>query len=134
MVPPARPFRDDPRARPATPADIVPGQDAFGLAVKVGDIIAPAGCYASDRDAFIFMVNPERVIDVDGSGGLMRGFFLYNSEVGAGAFRVQAFYLEAVCSNHICWGAKGLHTFRLVHKGDNFRDFGHRLSRELGQL
>lgn len=136
MVPPARPSpsRDDPRARLATPEDIVPGQDSFGLAVKAGDLIAPAGCYASDRDAFIFMVNPNRVVDVDGSGNLMRGFFLYNSEVGAGAFKVQTFYLESICSNHICWGAKGLQTFRLVHKGDNFADFGQRLGRELGQL
>lgn len=134
MVPPARPVRDDPRSRVATAADIVPGQDCFGLAVKVGDQIAPAGCYASDRDMFIFMVNPNRTIDVDGSGNLMRGVFIWNSEVGAGAFKVQAFYLEAVCGNHIVWGASGVQTLRIVHKGNNFRNIGHKLGRELSAL
>lgn len=134
MVPPARPVRDDPRARRATKEDIVPGQDAFGLSVKVGDMIAPAGCYASDRDMFVFMVNPERVIDVDGSDSLMRGFFVWNSEVGAGALKVQLFYLEAVCGNHIVWGAKGVQTLRLVHKGNNFQGIGRKLGQELRKL
>jgi len=125
MVPPARPASDcDPRSRAATAADIVPGQDGFGLAVKPGDIIAPAGCYASDHDMFVFMVNPDRIIDVNGSGGLMRGFFLGNSEVGAGAFKIQTFLLEAVCGNHIVWGASDVRTYRKVHKGRNFEDMG----------
>ncbi len=136
IVPPARPVdgMGDPRQRAATAKDIVPGQDAFGLSVKVGDQIAPAGCYASDRDMFVFMVNPKRVIDVDGSDGLMRGIFLWNSEVGAGAFKVQTFYLEAVCGNHIVWGAKDVRTFRMVHKGNNFQNFGHKLKRQLEDI
>ena len=133
MVPPARPVRHDPRARPATLDDIVPGQDAFGLSVKVGDMIAPAGCYASDRDMFVFMVNPKRVIDLDGDS-LMRGFFLENSEVGAKAFKLTCFYLEAVCGNHICWKSKHIKDFRKVHKGDNFRDFTYQLGGHLRQL
>jgi hypothetical protein len=134
MVPPARPHGEDPRARPATLEDIVPNQGAFGLQVKVGDMIAPAGCYASDRDMFVFMVNPNRVIDVNGSEALMRGVFIWNSEVGAGAFKVQTFYLEAVCGNHIVWGASGVETFRLVHKGKNFLNFGHKLSQQLSNF
>ena len=58
MIPPARPVRDDPRSRPATLSDIVPGQDSFGLAVKVGDLVAPGACFASDRDMFALLVNP----------------------------------------------------------------------------
>src|SRR5205823_3039256 len=80
MVPPARPAVDDPRARPATIEDIVPGQDSFGLAVKEGDLIAPAGVYAGDRDMFVFLVQPDKIIDVAGSDGLMRGVFISNSE------------------------------------------------------
>jgi hypothetical protein len=133
MTPPARPVRDDPRARQATAADIVPGQDAFGLSVRVGDLIAPAGCYASDRDMFVFLVNPERTIDLDGDA-MMRGVFLWNSEVGAGSFRVQAFYLEAVCGNHIVWNAKGVKNVRIVHKGNNFANFRYRLSGTLNTL
>ena len=81
VVPPARPAVDDPRARPATQADILPNQGDFGLSVKVGDMIAPAGVYCGDRDMFIFMVNPNRLID-DGVKGLMRGVFLWNSVRG----------------------------------------------------
>jgi hypothetical protein len=134
IIPPARPTRDDSRARAATLADIVPGQDAFGLSVKVGDMISPAGVYASDHDMFLFMVNPDRVLDMNGSRGLMRGIFLWNSEVGAGAFKVQTFLLEAVCGNHIVWGASDVRTFRKVHKGNNFSDmgsFGRDMSRSL---
>ena len=46
-VPPARPAVDDPRARPATEADILPNQGTFGLSVKLGDMIAPAGVTAA---------------------------------------------------------------------------------------
>jgi hypothetical protein len=134
IVPPARPAVDDPRARPATTSDIVPGQDGFGLAVKPGDLIAPAGVYASDRDMFVFLVHPERIVDTSGSGGLMRGVFVWNSEVGAGAFKVQTFLLEAVCGNHIVWGASDVQILRIVHKGDNFRDIGWKLSSQLGKF
>lgn len=134
MIPPARPVRDDPRSRPATLADIVPGQDSFGLAVKVGDLVAPGACFASDRDMFALLVNPARTIDVDGSGNLMRGVIVTNSEVGAKAFTVQTFYLEAICGNCIIWGAEGVQTLRLVHKGNNFHGIGHKLGRELRAL
>jgi len=118
------------------PEDIVPNQDGFGLAVKPGDMIAPAGCYASDHDMFVFLVNPTRIVDLDGSGGLMRGVFLWNSEVGAGAFKVQTFLLESVCGNHICWGASDVRTFRKVHRGNNFSggklgDFGREMAKQL---
>lgn len=122
MVPPGRPAVDDPRARPATPADIVPGQEGFGLSVKVGDMIAPAGCYASDRDMFVLMVNPNRTIDVHSGDSLMRGVIVSNSEVGSGAFKVTAFYLESVCSNHILWYVSNVQTVRVVHRGRNFRN------------
>ncbi len=130
MTPPARPSVDDERARPATIHDIIPGQDDFGLSVKVGDMIAPAGVYASDRDVFIFLVNPERIID-DGVKGLMRGVFIWNSEVGAGAFKVQAFYLENVCGNHIVWNASGVKSMRVVHKGNAIKGVGYRMGQQL---
>lgn len=129
-VPPARPAVDDPRARPATAEDILPNQEDFALSVKVGGMIAPAGVYAGDRDMFIFLVIPNRVID-DGVKGLMRGVFVWNSEVGAGAFKVKVFYLENVCGNHIVWGAPGVQELRLVHKGDNFRDLCWKMARQL---
>ena len=48
----------------------------------------------------MFLVNPNRILD-DGNKGLMRGVFLWNSEVGKGAFKMKSFYLENVCGNHI---------------------------------
>lgn len=130
MTPPARPNRDDDRARPATENDILPNQDDFGLSVKVGDMIAPAGCYAGDRDCFVFLVNPSRIID-DGSAGLMRGVFISNSEVGSAAFHVKTFYLENVCGNHICWGASNVKDFRIIHKKNAVVGFDSRTLRAL---
>jgi hypothetical protein len=120
MVPPARPCVDDPRARPAKKTDIIPNAKDFGIQVKVGDMIAPAGVYRSDRDLFVFMIQPSAVIDLDNGNNLMRGFFLWNSEVGKGAWSIETFLCEAVCGNHIVWGATDVRKKRLVHKGKNF--------------
>src|SRR5262249_2490168 len=70
-----------------------------------------------DRDLFVFLVHPERIID-DGNKGLMRGDFLWNFEVGAGAFKVRTFYLENVCGNHIVWGASEVREIKVRHRGD----------------
>lgn len=131
MIPPARPNCEDVRARPATAADILPNQDDFGLSVKIGDMIAPAGCYAGDRDLFVFLVNPSRIID-DGGRGLMRGVFVQNSEVGSAAFSVRTFYLENICGNHIVWGASKVNQFRLIHKKNAVIGFDSRMMRALG--
>jgi hypothetical protein len=130
IVPPARPAVNDPRARPATAADILPNQGNFGLSVGVGDMIAPAGVYCGDRDMFVFLVNPNRIID-DGQKGLMRGVFIWNSEVGAGAFKVRTFMLENVCGNHICWGASNVQDFRIIHKKGAIHGFGDRMLESL---
>lgn len=129
-TPPARPVGDDPRARPATIDDILPDQGNFGLSVKVGDKIGPAGVYHGDRDMFVFLVNPERVVN-DGVGGLMRGVFVWNSEVGKGAFHVRYFYLENVCGNHICWGASGVKDIKVIHRHGSIKGFGQKMARQI---
>lgn len=117
VIPPARPANDDPRSRPATDADCF-DQGKFWGSIKPGDMIAPAGVYRGDRDSFIFAVRPDRTIDDGGgNGGLMRGIFISNSEVGARAFKVTTFLLENVCGNHICWGTSELVELKMVHKG-----------------
>ncbi len=80
-------------------------------------MIAPAGVYSGDRDLFVFLVHPDRMID-DGNKCLMRGVFLWNSEVGAGSFKVRTFYLENVCGNHIVWGASNVREIKVRHRGD----------------
>lgn len=76
--------------------------------------------YASDRDVFMFLVDDLHPIEVgklpDGSPDLMfRGFYVTNSEVGAGAMRLAAFYLRAVCCNRIMWGVEGFHELTIRH-------------------
>lgn len=127
-VPPARPpFGDDLGSMPtriATPEDIIDwGSGGSMLSVKVGDVIAPAGIYASDHDCFVFMVHPDRHINDGTDAGMHRGFFVWNSEVGPGpgtdrvSFGIQAFMLRHVCGNHIVWGAKSLAEVRVIHAG-----------------
>lgn len=131
-TPPARPaFENQPGARPATAADILPNQGDFALQIKVGDLIAPAGLYASDHDMFAFLVNENRRID-DGSGaGLARGFFVINSEVGGTAFKVVRFAYRHVCGNHIVWDASNVEELRIVHRGNADRRFAHQLHCEI---
>lgn len=117
QVPPARPAGiDGERVRVATDADVLRLKKG-GLSINVGDKIAPAGLYASDHDCFVFMVNEDAAID-DGNGhGLGRGFFLWNSEVGASSFGVTTFLYDAVCGNHIVWGARDVAELRVRHVG-----------------
>ena len=68
-------------------------------------MIAPAGLYASDHDCFAFMVNESVTVDDGSDGGLCRGFFVSNSEVGAASLKFTSLY-RSVCGNHIVWGAK----------------------------
>ena len=121
-VPPARPCRAGQKGtRTATEADILPGQGDFGLSVKVGDEIAPAGLYASDRDMFAFLVDPRRGVDIGGRR-TMRGVFLRNSEVGDGSLIFDWFDLDSVCGNHIVWGATNRNQVRVRHVGSNTLD------------
>jgi len=117
-VPPARPAVKDPRIRPATEEDCGwCGQT--GLSIRPGDMIAPAGVYCSDRDMFAFMVNPDRTLrnPADTETPLMRGFFIWNSEVGDRSFGVMSFLLDAVCGNHIVWGAQDVQEIKVRHVG-----------------
>lgn len=114
-VPPARPASNDPRSRPATEADLL---DRKGmLSIKVGDMIAPAGLYASEEDMFVFMVDESRPIYDGTPEGLARGFFITNSEVGKASFRVTTFLYRHCCGNHIIWDAKDVSEIRIRHVG-----------------
>jgi hypothetical protein len=117
-VPPARPAGiDNERTRVATAEDVLRLKKS-GLSINVGDQVAPAGLYASDHDMFAFLVNEDAAID-DGTGhGLGRGFFIWNSEVGASSFGLMTFLYDAICGNHIVWGAKGVTELRVRHVGE----------------
>lgn len=139
VVPPARPARSGQKGtRKATAADILPNQGDFGLAVKEGDDIAPAGLYASDHDMFAFLVNHNDPV-FDGKKFLNRGVFVANSEVGDGSLWLKAFTYDNVCGNHIIWGVSKATEISVRHlKGAsggktlrNFMGKWYVLSREL---
>ena len=99
--------------RRATSQDVMPGTSI----VQEGDVIAPSGLYASDRDMFAFLVNTKRVIE-GSPRGLAIGFFAWNSEVGDSSLGVQTFAFDYVCGNHIVWGAKNVRETRIRHVGN----------------
>jgi len=77
------------------------------------------GLYASDKDMFAFLVdNDRRIFETLPGGGLGRGFFVSNSEVGDASFRVTTFYYEYICGNHRVWGASGVSEIRIPHIGN----------------
>jgi len=72
--------------------------------------------YASDRDVFIFLVDPDHEVVVDGDK-LYRGFMTWNSEVGAATFGLKTFLYRYVCDNRIIWGAQDIKEIRIKHTG-----------------
>lgn len=72
--------------------------------------------YASDRDVFIFLVDPSHPIDVGGEQ-LFRGFYAWNSEVGSAVFGLTTFLYRYVCDNRIIWGATDVKELRIRHTG-----------------
>ena len=132
-VPPARPaLKGQPGTRIATAEDVIP-QPGFSLAIKVGDTIAPAGLYASDRDMFAFLVNSDRVITAAGRLPCSRGAFFSNSEVGDKSFRLTRFLMNAVCGNHVVWGASDIASVAIRHVGTAPERAWHQLSAKLTQ-
>jgi hypothetical protein len=72
--------------------------------------------YASDRDVFVFLVDPENPIEVAGES-LFRGFYVWNSEVGSAVFGLTTFLYRYVCDNRIVWGATDVRELRIRHTG-----------------
>lgn len=73
--------------------------------------------YASDRDVFIFLVDPNNPIEVPGKQPLFRGFYTWNSEVGAATFGLTTFLYNYVCDNRTIWGATDIRELRIRHTG-----------------
>ena len=76
--------------------------------------------YWSDRSMFIFLCNETNRIEVknrrDGKAGSMaRGFYLWNSEVGAETLGFASFYFDEVCANRIIWGASNFQQVKIRH-------------------
>lgn len=77
------------------------------------------GQYRGDRDMFSFFVdNDRRIFETGPNGGLSRGFFARNSQVGAAKFTLTTFWYEFVCGNHRIWGAKDIAELSIRHVGE----------------
>jgi hypothetical protein len=86
--------------------------------------------YASDRDVFIFLVDPNNPIQV-GQETLFRGFYTWNSEVGSAVFGLTTFLYRYVCDNRIIWGATDIKELRIRHTGGAPERFAYEGSRYL---
>ena len=117
VTPPARPVSGSTvGCRPATEADIA--KCGGRTRVQVGEIIDPkSGLYASDRNMFAFLIDGKSHIDDGSDGGMARGFFVSNSEVGDCTFDLTSFYFREVCSNHIVWDVKDVVKIKIKHLG-----------------
>lgn len=76
--------------------------------------------YASDRDVFLFLVDDTHPIEAgrlpNGDPDLyFRGFYCWNSEVGAKTLGIASFYLRAVCMNRNLWGVEGFEEISIRH-------------------
>lgn len=76
--------------------------------------------YASDRDIFVFLVDDLNPIEAgrlpNGDPDLyFRGFYAWNSEVGAKTLGIATFYLRAVCANRILWGVEHFEEIKIRH-------------------
>ena len=86
--------------------------------------------YASDRDVFLFLVDDLNPIEAgrlpDGSPDLyFRGFYCWNSEVGAKALGMASFYLRAVCQNRNLWGVEDFEEITIRHSKYAASRFAH---------
>lgn len=76
----------------------------------------PSGLYASDRDCFLFFIDGGSMVDGGGERDqLHRGFYMWNSEVGAKTFGLALFLFRVTCGNHIIWGQEKKVEIRIRH-------------------
>lgn len=76
--------------------------------------------YAGDRDCFVFLADETNRIEIPNRrngepGQLARGFFIWNSEVGATSLGVATFLFDYVCMNRTVWGALDYQEVRVRH-------------------
>lgn len=78
-----------------------------------------AGLYASDRDCFAFLCDGGSIVEdrsyMQGDRAMFRGFYVKNSETGAGFFELCWFLFRYVCGNLMIWGAEDVKTVKIRH-------------------
>ncbi len=95
--------------------------------------------YASDRDVFLFLVDDTHPIEAgklpNGDPDLFfRGFYCWNSEVGAKTLGVSTFYLRGVCMNRNLWGVEQFEEISIRHSKFAANRFAHEAAPALTQF
>jgi hypothetical protein len=95
--------------------------------------------YASDRDVFLFLVDDTHPIEAgrlpNGEPDLyFRGFYCWNSEVGAKTLGIATFYLRAVCMNRNLWGVENFEEINIRHSKFAANRFAHQAEPALTQF
>lgn len=94
----------------------VPGE--FGKEVIVTK--SNTTLYAGDRNLFVFLADEKNRIEIPNRrngkmGSLARGFFCWNSEVGAETLGLGTFLFDYTCCNRIVWGAEQYQEIAIRH-------------------
>jgi len=94
----------------------VPGE--FGKDVTVTS--ANTTLFASDRDMFVFLADEKNRIELPNRraqmmGTFARGFFVWNSEVGASTLGASFFLFDYTCCNRIVWNVEHFREVRIRH-------------------
>ena len=76
--------------------------------------------FASDRDMFLFLCDDTHPVEIgklpNGDPDLIfRGFYVWNSEVGARSLGIATFWLRAICQNRNLWGVEDFDQLRIIH-------------------
>ena len=76
--------------------------------------------YCGDRSMFVFLADEHNRVEVPNRrngapGSLARGFFVWNSEVGAASLGIGFFLFDYVCCNRIVWGAQEYKEVKIRH-------------------
>lgn len=76
--------------------------------------------FGSDRDIFVFLVDDRNPIEVGTLANgepdyIFRGFYVWNSEVGARSCGIATMYLRGVCCNRLLWGVEGFREVSMRH-------------------
>lgn len=95
--------------------------------------------YASDRDVFLFLVDDLNPIEAgrlpDGSPDVyFRGFYCWNSEVGAKTLGIASFYLRAICQNRNLWGVEDFEEITIRHSKYAASRFAHEAAPALARF
>ena len=87
-------------------------------ATSVDAVDLRSALFSSDRDLFCFLIHEDDALSLDGlhPRSLRRGLIVRNSEVGGVALRIQSFWFDSWCTNHMILGARGVVDFRKVHR------------------